>query len=132
VPEKLPFVIGEMSDSVFLQEIVYQEGRYAKPIKTEIRTINETQIRQERLAFEMADDLLKIGFWTENQIKKKAGSLNYNSWCQIKKNRRFPMEDTWGYYKIVYTIFFGEISKVKTTVSSTNLAFKKDYQTLLK
>jgi phenylalanine-4-hydroxylase len=132
VPEKLPITTTTQVDSVFLQEIIYNEGKFTKPSKIKLSEINEIQIREQRLDLNEINNQLEISFWTENQIKKKAGIINFNSWCQIKTNRRFPMEDTWGYYKIVYNIFYGEIYKATDIVRSKKKEFDKDYQTLLR
>ncbi|UII26069.1 hypothetical protein LVD15_22625 [Fulvivirga maritima] len=130
VQEKLPIKTVHLVDSVVLQEIIFNEGGFDKPSKNKMLEINETQIREHRLDFNYSDDGLEIGFWTENQIKKKVGVLKFNSWCRVKTNRRFPMEYTWGYYKIVYNIFYGELN-IAREVFETEKRFEKDYQTLL-
>ena len=132
VPEKLPFETKIRRDLVFLQEIIYNEGKFTEPSNTTISEINEIQIREQRLGLNDINNQLEISFWTENKIKKKVGIINFNSWCQIKTNRRFPMEDTWGYYKIVYNIFYGEINIAPDIVRSKKKEFERDYQTLLK
>ena len=131
VPEKLPVIAIDKSNSVLLQEITFNEGGFDRPSENKISEINETQIRQHRLDFNHSNSDLEIGFWTENQIKKKVGLLKFNSWYQVKTNRRFPMEYTWGYYKIVYNIFFGELDGT-TGIFETEKRIEKDYQTLLK
>ena len=130
VPEKLPIKTTDLSDTVVLQEIIFNEGGFDKPSKNKILEINETQIREHRLDFNYSDVGLEIGFWNENQIKKKVGVLKFNSWCQLKTNRRFAMEYTWGYYKIVYNIFYGELKSARE-VFETGKSIEKDYQTLL-
>ncbi|NME72289.1 hypothetical protein [Flammeovirga aprica] len=105
VPEKLPIEMEITSDAVLLQETVFAEGCFDEPIRKGIQELNETQLREQRLEFEKQNEELEIHFWNEDKIKKKVGILPINSWCQIKTNRRFPMEYTWGYYKIVYNIF---------------------------
>lgn len=131
VPEKLPIVAKEFSDSVFLQQIVFEEGAFTKPNRKGISIVNETQIREHRLEFNPCDNGLEVGFWTENNIKKKVGLLRFNSWCQVKTNKRFPMEYTWGYYKIVYNIFYGEMQKAEEIVKTKTCEIEKDYQSLL-
>ncbi|GAL87787.1 hypothetical protein MYP_5018 [Sporocytophaga myxococcoides] len=132
VPEKLPIETEELSDSVVLQEIIYNEGRFNEPSKKKVLTINEVQIREQRLDFNYSDDSLEIGFWTEDKIRKKVGILNFNSWCQIKTNRRFPMEYTWGYYKIIYNIFYGDLNKAKDFMETKKQEIEMDFQSLLK
>jgi hypothetical protein len=88
-------------------------------------------VREERFDFEVRGNELIVEFWTENQTKKKSGSLRVNSWCQIKTNRRVVMEHTWGYYKIVFNIFHGELSKIDSVLKDKEAKFEKDYQTLL-
>lgn len=131
VPEKLPIKTISLIDAVVLQEIMFNEGGFDKPSKNKISEINENQIREHRLDFNHSDAGLEIGFWNENQIKKKVGVLEFNSWCQVKTNRRFPMEYTWGYYKIVYNIFYGELDGSRG-IFETEKKIEKDYQTLLK
>lgn len=131
VPEKFPIVSEEWSDSVFLQEIIFNEGGFDVPIKHKVSVLNEFQIREQRLDFNFSDRLLEIGFWNENQIRKKVGILNFNSWCQIKTNNRFLMEYTWGYYKIVYNVFYGEMNKMKDIMNNTKPVIALDFQTLL-
>ena len=131
VPEKLPIKATDSVNSVILQEIIFNEGGFNKPSKNKISEINETQIREHRLDFNYSDIDLEIGFWTENQIIKNVGLLKFNSWCQIKTNRRFPLEYTWGYHKIVYNIFYGELDCARE-VFETEKSFDKDYQSLLK
>ena len=131
VPEMLPIKPNDLSDSVLLQEIIFNEGRFDKPDKNKISEINEIQFREHNLDFNQSDIGLEIGFWNKKQIRKKVGILNFNSWCQIKTNKRFPIEYTWGYYKIVYNVFYGQLDGSRD-IFQTEKIIEKDYQTLLK
>lgn len=131
VPEKLPIDTKELSDSVILQEVIYNEGGFNKPSENKISGINAFQIREQRFDFNLSDDGLEIGFWTENYTRKKIGVLSLNSWCQIKTNRRFPMEYTWAYYKIVYNVFYGELDMAEDIVATKKEEIVKDFQTRL-
>jgi hypothetical protein len=132
VPEKLPLEVADTDGAVLLQEIIYNEGGFTNPTFNKIRKLNQNQVIEERFDFQRTDSDLTVEFWNEDQIKKKLGILNFNSWCQIKTNRRFPMEHTTGYYKIVFNIFYGDLSKIESIMSSKEAEFEKDYQTLLK
>lgn len=132
VPEKLPLKIDDVSNSVFLQEILYREGGFDKPHTHKVSKINTFQIRQQRLELDDTANGLAIKFWTEDQIRKNIGTLAANTWCQIKTNRRYPMEYTWGYYKIVFNIFYGEPDQAQHIFKNQESVIQKDYQTLLK
>ena len=133
VPELLPFDLSIMDGPDFLfQEIRFSEYDFARPEVKPVKAINHNQVRQYGLAFEEADgDNRNVFFWSEVAVGKCIGMLQPNTWCQIKANRRVIMDYTWGYYKEVFTIFFGEVRKAPSILQSKPAAFRQDYQTLL-
>ncbi|MBD0401222.1 hypothetical protein [Flammeovirga sp. EKP202] len=130
VPEILPIEPIDSTDTIVFQETIFEEGCFESPIIKKSIVLNEHQLREQQLEInKTTDNTLEISFWNPLKIKKKVGTLNYNSWCQIKSNWRFPMEYTWGYKKVVYNIFYGDPNNVYAIQKAT---IEKDYQSLLR
>ena len=133
VPEKLPTIIQGISGPILLQEVIFNEhNHYTNPDKKALKVINENQAKQHGFSFYQESDKLKIEFWMGFSFKKNAGTLNPNNWCQIKANRRYPLEHTWAYHKIVCNVFYGEESKLNSVMNTKEMAYQKDFQSLLK
>lgn len=131
VPERCPLEVLEEYETVVLQEIVFHEHSFTRPIFKKIRKINHNQILQEGFDFQFVEMGLAIAFRRDDSHLRKVGILKFNSWGQVKVNRRIPMEYTWGYHKIVFNIFHGELSKIKNAMDGKKPEFIGDYQILL-
>lgn len=143
IPEKLPIKGTSARKGMHIEEVVYREyASFQKPQSKPPQKINQSQLRELGLSFKKVEETLLVGFWKqtnnsdmaafgEDCILKKAGALSYNNWCQLKTNRRYPLEHTWAYYKIVFNIFFGELGKAAELMQAKSMQFGKDYQSLL-
>lgn len=144
IPEQVPIKGIDTQKGIHLEELIYREyTAYKKPQSKPPQKINPSQLRELGLSFNKDEEKLHIGFWKqlsnsdmqesgEDYILKKAGDLAFNNWCQLKTNRRYPLEHTWAYYKIVFNIFFGDLIKARELMQSKPMQFCQDYQTLLK
>lgn len=74
---------------------------------------------------------MEIHLLSDQQRKKRAGELGFNQWCQVKANRRYVLQDTWGYSKTVYNIFYGEVLKIESIMNTAEKTFMTDLQKLL-
>ncbi len=134
VPERIPITKLVALEGVWIQENQFSEvDEFQFSQKKENNLINQNQIRQEQLSFEINDQKkqVSIGIWNEEGHHKNAGVLTENTWGQILKNRRYALEHTWGYTKVVYNLFYGETSKLKDSMNKEKALFVKDFKTLL-
>ena len=119
-PVSIPSVSG-----ITLQQVNYFESNdFKEPHLKEEKAINDNQLRQIRLELNEESNALKVMFWG-TPIRQSYGkaktiaSLPINSWLQIIGNARIPYEDTTGYNKYVYNIFYGTKEKANEIVGNS-------------
>lgn len=122
VPDVLPLIIPTVN-GVTLQQATYSEQRqFKEPRITEPKLINCDQARELRLELGERSESLEVKFWgtpirPSYGKAKPIATLAVNSWLQIIGNARIAYEDTTGYQKYVYNIFYGESAKANDIVS---------------
>jgi len=107
---------------ISLQKVFYFESNdFKKPYIEKPKEINENQLREIRLELIEKNNFLEIKFWgtpiRPSYIKAKSiAFLQQNSWFQIIGNARIPYEDTTGYIKYVFNIFYGEQQRANEVI----------------
>lgn len=119
MPDCFPLASVPEIPGVSFVEVKYSENTsFENPIVSGFRSINENQQRQLGFKFEKFGSKLAVSKWSDSGHLKKVGILNTNAWLRVIENERESLEYTWGYYKHVYNIYFGNASEFCNSLSS--------------
>ncbi len=133
VPDTLPLVVPTVNN-ISLQQVLYSERqRFIEPRISESKGIDSDQLRKLRLELEACSETLEVKFWgtlmrPSYSKAKSIATLSKNRWLQIIGNARIAFEDTTGYRKYVYNIFYGEAAKANDVVNGSKPMIVYDEQ----
>jgi len=113
VAEIYPIGPASLDGGIYFHSVQYRErNRFQLPTVAEIVSINENNLRNNKLRIEVTARAAKIFSWgiplrPDYPKEKRIGTLSQDSWLRIAGNARRSGESTWYYHKYIFNIFFG-------------------------
>ncbi|MEM7372861.1 MAG: hypothetical protein AAF587_29840 [Bacteroidota bacterium] len=129
VPEKLDLDLPDREGGIWLSDIQFHEfSNFQHSKKKALKAINDQELRDRGIVIRCEGELLQLTSWIRNRHGKRLPLIPPNNWIQILSNERYSMEYTWGYYKQVLNICYGESRKLAQILNTKACLHRIDKQ----